>query len=377
MRQIGFALTPLLLFLTACTNIGFPSVVTGAPVLTYTAFGDSITAGAGLSDTANQAYVALIAHQYGLTFIDRAYTGDQACDIPTRQIFPYSVASSLAQPTFYTLLISTNDVDVKGTGPYEAVFNLCHQAALSWVALPTDFKVLATAASVVTTGLGHLESTNNWNAWTTDAANSSVTFPVKLATAGPVYAWYRIIDVNTGTFSWSIDQNAGGTVAGSTTTATTPAIATLNGYNNSLALLRLPAIPAGAHTITFTQTSPGAAGMGIVAVGVPPATRTSAIPRVLAGTTPRQLQAADGGSAACSVTDAPCLQYSADIAANVALLATDGLDVELFTTATYMQGATVDMIDSVHPNALGHTEIAHAIEDTISQGAAPASRRRP
>jgi len=373
MRQIALTVTPLLLLLTACSNIGFPGNSVAAVLYNYHAFGDSITAGAGLSDSYNQEYVQLVARNYGLNPVDYAYTGDEACDVPTRQIFANSDSPSLANHTLYTLLISTNDVDTKGTGPYEAVFNLCHQAALSWVALPSDFKVLATASSVVTSGLGHLETTNNWNAWTTDAANSSVTFPITLATAGPVYAWYRIIDGSTGAFTWSID----GAVAGSATTATTPAIATLNGYNNSLALLRLPAIPAGAHTLTFTQTSPGAAGMGIVAVGVPPATRTSAFPRVLAGTTPRQLQASYGGGQACSITDAPCLQYSADISANVALLAADGLDVERFVTATYMQGATIDMTDSVHPNALGHTEIAHVIEDTYNQAVTPvASSRR-
>ena len=64
----------------------------------------------------------------------------------------------------YTLLIGTNDVDIKGAGSYETVFILCHQAAISWLAVPAEYKVLANGSGVTTSGTGAINSSNNWNA---------------------------------------------------------------------------------------------------------------------------------------------------------------------------------------------------------------------
>jgi len=64
------------------------------------------------------------------------------------------------------------------------VFKLCHQAALSWLAVPAENKVLATGSGVTTTGKGAIDSSNNWNAWTTgelDPPSASPSPPTKLA----------------------------------------------------------------------------------------------------------------------------------------------------------------------------------------------------
>jgi hypothetical protein len=356
------------LSLTACSRISFPvlppsavsptTYTSSVPPVLYHAYGDSITYGYGLSNPSTQDYVVFLASQLGLPFVNYAHSGDQACDLPTNQIFPNAESPTLETKAFYSLLISTNDVDVKGTGTYEAVFNLCQQASIAWLALPVEDKVLASSATVTVIGPATLDTAHNWNAMVTNAPDASVTFPFTLAAAGPLYVWYRITDGNLGSFSYAVD----GSILGSGSSATLPPMQTQNGNTESLALLRLPSLPAGPHALRLTQTSPGLAGMGVVAIGIPPSTYQPNLPEVLVGTTPRQRS---GGGAPCSDTLAPCSVYTSDITANVSIFARDGLNVHLFDTAKYMTGSPAEFLDSIHPNALGHAEIFRSIQDSL------------
>ncbi len=359
MRQL---LPALLLLILGCAPGDFspasPQTAGVAASPPYHAYGDSITAGYGLADPAATEYAVLLAQAKTLFLNNHAISGDQACDIPTRQIFPNADSPSTATRTVYTVLIGTNDANAKGAGPYEAVFNLCHQATLAWLATPLQSKVLASAA--VTSGPTHIEASSNYNAVTTDAAQATLTFTFSRATPGPVYLWYRIADDNFGTFTYALDAGQPGALHGATVTDTAPAISTHNGSTSSLALLRIPAVPAGPHTLLLTQTSSGVSGMGIVAIGMPASTLLVGSPRVLAGTVPPQLI---GSGAPCDTTPAICQAYTNDILANAALLAGDGLDIEIFTAGKYMTATSADLSDALHPNVLGHKEILHAITD--------------
>ena len=343
------------------------NVTTNAPVATvsplivprawYHAYGDSITAGYAVSQP--QSFPALLAAYSGLQLSSYALDDDMACDLAPRQVFPNADSPTLAQPAQYTLLVSTSDAAAKGAGAYEPVFNLCHQATIAWLALPAEDKILATDPAVTLAGIIHLESGNNWNAMTSDLQNSSITFPIQIASAAPLYAWYRLTDGNLGTFSYSLD----GVILGTSPSFTTPGMSTTNGTSSSLGLLRLPSVPAGAHTLTFTQTSIGAAGMGIVAIGIPPATLPPTMPQVYVGLTPLE---EIGSGATCDVNPATCLAYLSDIAANVSLLQADGLtNVRLFDSRKYMTGTSADMADPTHPNSTGHQQIARAITDIL------------
>jgi|GEM_PF-1322331 len=322
----------------------------------YHAYGDSITAGSSLLDPGHQAYPALVATDRSLTLVNSAIPGDQACDVPTRQIFAHADSPSLTTPPLYSLLIGTNDVDIKGTGAYETIFNLCQQASIAWLAVPSDFKVLANSSSVTSKGGGSLDASNHWNAWVTAAQGSSVSFAITTTQAGPIYAWPRIDDNNAGTYSYALD----GVVLGTGVTQTTPRIATANGTTNSLGFLRIPNVSAGAHIVTFTQTSSAANGLSIVGIGAPQSATQGNLPTMLVGTVPFQQH--DGGGGACTSTDAPCLQYIRDMLANVAVFTGDGLDVRIFDTRKYMFGTASEMNDSLHPNVLGHIELSHSVE---------------
>jgi hypothetical protein len=362
-KPVNYALLFVAPILTGCGGIAalpsIPSSILAAlpnPVATsvaqYRAYGDSITAGATLTGS-EKPYPAFVAEYENVTYVDNAISGDEACDVPARQIFPNKDFPTLAAHPTYTLLIGVNDITVKGTGPYEAVFKLCHQAAISWLAIPAENKVLATGSGVTTTGTGAIDSSNNWNAWTTGELGSTVSFTITTSLAGPIYAWPKIIDGNPGTYTYSLD----GVVVGSTTTQTNPGIATYNGSSNSLGFLRLPLVPAGTHVVTFTQTSAGANGVSVVGIGIPTKQSTDQLPTVLAGTIPYE----ESGSK-CNSLDGPCQEYNQDIEADVNLFAADGLNVRLFDTRKYMFGTAVEMNDGVHPNEFGQYELSFSVE---------------
>jgi hypothetical protein len=286
-------------------------------------------------------------------YADNALPSDQACDIPTRQIFPNNDFPTLATHPTYTILIGTNDVAVKGAGPYEAVFKLCHQAAISWLAIPTEYKVLSTGTGVATTGTGAIDSSDDWNAWTTGGLGSTISFTITTNQFGPIYAWPRIADNSLGTYTYSID----GVVVGSASTQITPHIATWNGSSNSLGFIRLPPVPAGTHVVTFTQTSVGANGLSVVGIGTPTRLAADQFPTVLAGIIPFQLPGSP-----CDSSDGPCQAYIQDIEADVDLFSADGLNVRLFDTRKFMFGMPSEMNDLVHPNEFGHFELSHSVE---------------
>lgn len=318
----------------------------------YRAYGDSITAGARLSGS-EKPYPAFVAEYEAVSYANNAIAGDEACDVPTRQVFPNEDFPTLATHPIYTLLIGTNDAAVKGIGPYEAVFMLCHKAAISWLAIPSEYKVLATGSGVTTTGKGTIDSSNNWNAWTTGEQGSAVRFTITTNQFGPIYAWPRIIDGSSGTYSYSID----GLAVGSASTETTSNIATRNGSSNSLGFLRLPPVAAGTHVVTFTQTSVGENGVSVVGIGTPTKRTGDVLPTVLVGTIPYQ----EPGSG-CNSSGGFCGKYIKDIEADVDLLSNDGLNVRLFDTRKFMFGSPPEMNDFVHPNEIGQFELSHAVE---------------
>ena len=330
-----------------------PYVPLPASVATYRAYGDSITAGAGVP-VKTLAYPNLIATDLHLALSNYAISGDQACDVATRQIFPNRDDSAAQLRTFSSLLIGTNDADVKGIGGYEAVFTRCHQAAVSWLALPSDRKVQATSSAVVTHGPGVIESANNWNAWETASVGASISFPITLLTAGPIYIWPRIADGDTGAFSYAVD----GQICGAFATGTSPAIHTQNATSDSLAFLRVPGIAAGPHTVTLTQTT-SQGTMRIVAVGAPTASASS-IPTLVLANVPRQ-QA--GGN--CGRSPLICIDYTAIVISDVSVFYGDGLDVRYAQNYSYMQADSSDMFDSIHPNALGQSELRAAFEAAV------------
>ena len=318
----------------------------------YRAYGDSITFGETLSSS-QKPYPAFVAENEQVMYADNAISGDQACDVAARQIFPNEDAPTLASHPTYSLLIGTNDAFDRGAGPYEAIFKTCHLAAVSWLAIPAEHKVLAISDGVTSTGIATIDSLNHWNAWIGEAKGSSISFSITTLQDGPIYAWPLITDGNRGTYNYSVD----GVIVGSGEAGTNPEISTRNGTSTSLGFLRLPSVPAGMHVVTFTQTSDGINGLSIVGVGFPTQSSSNQLPTVLAGTIPYQLP-----GTACDSPNGACQNYIDDIEADVALLSNDGLTVRVFDTRQFMFGTSPEMNDQTHPNELGQYELSKSVE---------------
>jgi lysophospholipase L1-like esterase len=330
-------------------------VVTATP--SYKSYGDSITAGYLLEDPTTQAYPALVAADEQVQLSNRAISGNMSCDIPTTEIFPNEDNPALSPKIRSSVLVGTNDAVIKGAGYYEQVFILCHLATLSWLAVPAEDKVLANGNGVTTTGLGALDTTNHWNAWTTGGPGATVTFAIVTTQDGPIYLWPRISDNNPATYTYSLD----GAVEGTASTQTSPLIATTNGTDSSLGFIRLAMVEAGKHVVTFTQTSAGTNGVSVVGIGAPGESSANDLPAVIVGTVTYQYHGPSGGPCTAA-TYAPCQQYTQDIEADVSLLSADGLDIKLVDTRKFMFGSASEMSDALHPNTLGQKELSNAFE---------------
>lgn len=350
------ALMPLLATASGCNSITFNAPLVPTPQAQYRAYGDSITQGYTLSDPVREAYPTLVALHELVTFANNARDGDESCDVTAAQMFPNQDSPTLVSHPFYTVLIGTNDADRTTPIPYEPIFALCHQAAISWAAVPLEYKVLANSGQVTTNGPGALESANNWNAWKTGGQGASISFRITTAREGPIYAWPRIDDNSAGNYTYSLD----GVVLGSGSMQTTPKLATKNGTTSSLGFLRLARVPAGEHVITFTQTNAGADGFSIVGIASPLKGAADKLPTVLAGVIP--LQNHDSQPGRCTPTEPICLAYVQIVTDDAAMFASDGLDVRVFDTRKYMQATSAEMSDQVHPNALGHQELSRSVE---------------
>jgi len=320
----------------------------------FHAYGDSITYGFLLPST-RDAYPYLMAADLGLTVNDNAVNGAQACDLSPNQIFPNNDNPSIASPMLYTVMVGTNDAarDIAG---YTDVFALCHQAAIAWLGVPAEFKVLANAPTVTHSGGGTTEAANNWNAWVMSQQGSSITLPITVSVTGPIYLWMRIIDGDGATYSYSVDGN----ILGNGSTSTTPVVKTSQSTTDSLALIRIPGISAGVHKVTVTMTS-GPGTVRTIAAGVPPQSGTS-LPEVLVGDIPYALNTASTG---CSGTATASLRYIAEIQKTVILLNGDGLNVSYVPTRKFFFGTSAELEDQVHPNPFGQGELRKAYEASI------------
>jgi lysophospholipase L1-like esterase len=332
-----------------------------ATTMPFISFGDSITVGYTLSP--NQAYPYLVASALNTPLSNRAVSGDQACDIFPRQIYPHSVGYVLNANPVYSVMIGTNDVDVKGPGAYEANFNNCQSAVLTWLGTQPSDRLLPGNPSLNVTGGCENKPSSSVSGAILCAGNTSgsITTSDFITNGQPIYIWYGFGDDSPVSAAFTASMDA--TTPQSVVTHPMPAIATENGTHNSIGLLRLP-VAAGTHTITI-HTATG--GISILAIGTNRSTRPV---RLAIGDLPNQLLTNPGSSVANQ------LIYSADIQSNVNEAIADGIDARFVPDRTYMLGTAEEMNDQLHPNALGQQHLAtaflsvlpltpHAYSDTV------------
>lgn len=310
----------------------------------YEAYGDSITYGGTLADPSTQAYPYLLGASLSLPTYDVAIPGDQVCDIFPTQLTPVG-SSSMATPAgLYSVTIGTNDVDRRGVGAYETLFNNCHNAVISWLGTLRTDKVLAGDAAFHASGSCSKAASGAWLGAAPCTGDGGFTVSV-VSTGHPVYVWYLLSDVAPSTAQLTVQMDGG---AGTTLpTLSAIPIATQNGTHASIGMLRIPAA-SGSHTVSIVAT----AGAALLGAG---SNRGGNLrPQVVLGDLPNQFVSLPSASVNNQ------LQYSADIKANLAAALADGIDVRLAQDRSTMLGTGAEMTDSVHPNLLGHQHLAQA-----------------
>lgn len=372
-------------------NVTFTSTATGGttnytalnntPSLapSYIAFGDSITCGfdaTGATTTfpfsihdaschpAN-GYPFQIQLQTGIALNDLAIPGDQACDVWTRQLQSSASGTnpSLYSPATYSLVIGTNDANLKGTGAYETDFKLCHVGVLSWLGIPAEYKALPSSATNIS---GWANGSNTTGVVPLASGTAGGSFTWSLTTyGGPIYVWHAMIDSNPGIFTVQVDSGS----QFSYNTSSPTAMNTQNGTTVSMAGERIAGISAGNHVVKVTLVSGSAAVYG---VGTPPANTYYQHPVVAVGDIPLPQIASgqsyyDQGSAFWTSR----LQYNADILADVTSLQGDGLDIRYAPSDNYLLGTPAEYTDGLHLTTLGAQHLGSSISAVLQFAPVP------
>ncbi|MBU6232457.1 hypothetical protein KGP36_07525 [Patescibacteria group bacterium] len=342
---------------TASYNtLGAAPAATGSPA-SYSAYGDSITNCVYL--TTSTCWVNKLDNLLGgPTLTNNGLGGDQGCDVA----YHFTSAQNpviTANPMYETLLIGTNDAIMEGSGAYETTFDSCDQAAIAWMGLVQSNKQAGSTAT--SSGTCSNDTTFPFVTGENCTGNGD-TLTFSITTYGePIYVWYRSIDSDAGTWTYTLD--AGTPVA--ETTAFTKPMNTHNGHTTSMAFLRITA-SSGSHTLVFTKTN-ATGNMPVLAIGtLDPSTPIAAgLPVVIVGDINNNLNGVDQTSVTA---------YSTDVKSNIALLAGDGLNVHLAPVNATIQATTAanDILTSPsstcfgtpsacpHPNIIGNIEMLRA-----------------
>jgi hypothetical protein len=362
--RFGFLSLALVVALVGCGGSAFvdthasPEARQAATsIVSYRAFGDSITFGLTLADPGTQSYPPLVAAQMNVAdFANYGIPTEEACDIANMEIAAHQVSPTLTMRPFYSVLVGANDLRQDNVVEHEATYTACLQAILSWLAVPREYKVLAGDSGMKRTGAGDIQVADGWKIWLTHSQGASVSFTITTTKPGPIYAWPRLNDAVRAEYTYLLD----GVRVGGFSSSDLPPVATKKGTTRSLGFLRIKDVPAGTHTITFVQMSADGKGAGIVGVGAPRGEIKGVLPTVLAGTLTLEYYKTTPGI--CAPSEPLCLSYIQKIRNSVSLFRDDGLNVKLFDTRKYMLGTAAEMSDRVHPNAFGQEELSHSVE---------------
>ena len=329
------------------------AAIPGISVPVYQAFGDGITSGQTVLQA--QSYASLFASMDGFSATNFGAPNSIACDI-----LPFSILANGLGPTqtsapLSSLMAGSTDMDSYGSA-YLPVFTACDQAALAWLAVPREYKVLPRDPGATVTSGSWTVDPNTGDLRNATGAGT-LSFDITLD-GGPLYLWYLLADALPGSFTLTMDGVADSTIY---STQPTPAIGSLNHSPGiGFALLRFP-LSAGPHALAVNVQS---GTVGILGAATPPSSAAASVhPTVLVSDIPNQLNTAP--------TASPNLiaAYTQAIQSSVAQFQADGLDVRLVSTQQIMLGTAAEMNDSIDPGPLGQFHLAQAFESTFGSGA--------
>ncbi len=314
--------------------------------------GDSITAGDGASDYANappyrcvaNCYAQLMKSDYGGTFMNDAFPGDEAADM-NRKIFAELAPTDSRNP-LAVAMIGTNEAHrYPGNTDVQVKYTLTNTASFAWRTIPRSRMVWGQQSAC--TGFTPDNSLQSGLA-VASSTNGSCSFSLTTNGAPLVMAW-RIIDGQTGSANLSCD---GGGITDSYSTSIAGGVATTNGATHAVAARYYPT-PAGTHSCQLTSTG----YFSFVFAGSPDTTLTQVgAPRLVVAGVLRELDDASAASTAVYNT----LQQNL-----VTGMALAGFHIAFADVRSYVN-ATTDYAGSSdpgeHPNDTGHRHLRDCME---------------
>jgi lysophospholipase L1-like esterase len=308
------------------------------------AFGDSITAGYGLS--AGQGWADLVAAAKGWTLTNTAASGTLLEDAGQMDnIYSQTPATSSS----YMLLTGFNDARAFGSGSGQQTYRDALYAALAYLSIPQASKILPGTSAVTTTGTWTAASQGSY---ATTVNGNTLRFYLQ----GPtIYLVSERVSGQTGQFSLTVDDVSYGT---------------FNCYGNSITpmlrgyapfLIPLRGLHTGKHKVEITKTAGDYVYFNWAAS--PAAAQGEAGPNVWVGNCLRMNVSGypDGAPNHSHANDVIMRSYNAIIRMAVADLTADGLSAVYVDAASRYDPDTADVqADNIHPSAAGATKIAAA-----------------
>lgn len=319
----------------------------------HVAYGDSITAGAGLKK--GQTYVEKLSQEAGARLINRAVSGQTACQMSFNQVFANPIPSLESGSNYSTMMIGTNDSNIQGAGEYEKIFSMCLRASMTWLTIPDIYKVFPKSPQCILKG--------NWKSYPTASSSGvmstnqgdSIICQVT-SLGGPLYLWMGIGDGYTGILKYTVGNNVS---SGRIKSFTTQSIKMIDGRGNEgQAAIRL-VLPEGQHQIEIKVDSVTSTANRVIFYGVgtlAPVEKMMGFPKLFVGGVP--FQRSDKKSAASKA-------YSQRVQNLVDVLKADGLPVYFVETRAYMTGSSDEMYDDLHPTPQGQNRLLEAFRVKI------------
>lgn len=327
----------------------------------YVAYGDEVTDEPVATDTEQYPYLISQDLNGGLTY-ETIYYGKFDCDVVDQKIFPTSYPGLISN-TLVSWLPAAADPTWGSPGvgapnaAHLAISNSCRMAGLTWMSIPSPYKVLGQSASCVKTGTWTNNALYGGTYGTQSNTNGDTVACTITSNGGPVYFWYGLKENDGGTFTYSID----GSTAISLDTDGNNEFSFPVTNKTSVAAVRLPVLTEGTHTVTFTVTSATnvANTVNIFGLGTPPG-------KAYLGGNP---QVFFGGQLYRLNDDLPLATkgYNAAHRSLASQLKSDGLGVNFVDVRKYVN-STTDMTggaNSYTPNATGKEHLAQAFEGVM------------
>ncbi|HET6890485.1 MAG TPA: SGNH/GDSL hydrolase family protein [Pyrinomonadaceae bacterium] len=314
--------------------------------MTYRAFGDSITDGTGASGEASK-WRNVLGTALGVSITSFAHGGDMVGD-QTNEV--YSVQPVAGDVSLISL--GVNDQRIYGANTVkQAYFRDGLRNHIAWLALGSK----QTARSVG----GEAGVWSNTGILGIGRASTSVGSTKTFTLEGTaVYVSLILADSAgaNGPYEISID---GGSPQSFNSNA--PGVTSYNGYPYNERLHRFAGLSSGTHTLQVKMTGPSNLYVQWAAGNA-----QTVKPKVFVGNVIKANGYQWGGS------EANVLAYNVDIAAVVAELAADGLDVTLVDLCSVVNPASdLHPADGLHPADSGHAKIAEAFRLAITGQQSP------